>query len=122
MQLLLLAGVATHASLPTVPSLLSLRGGLVPQANENGDDYYEQFELDYGCNDNVRVAGSLRGMIKSGRLSSLPESDPFIRWLNQHLESGPQQPEGRIKPYYVCRYHLSILYVKFFGNALFEMF
>mmetsp|Transcript_28503 Transcript_28503/g.63180 ORF Transcript_28503/g.63180 Transcript_28503/m.63180 type:complete len:118 (+) Transcript_28503:167-520(+) len=60
-------------------AVLNLRGGLVPQAGENGEDYYEQFTLDYGCEDNVRIAGSMRGLIKSGRLAALPESDPFLK-------------------------------------------
>lgn len=81
--------------------LLKYRGGLVPQASEVGDDYYEKFELDYGCEDDVRTAGSMRGFITAGKLSSLPEKDPFLKWVNEHLESGPEEAVGRIKPYYV---------------------
>lgn len=78
-----------------------LRGGLVPQADEAGGDYYEQFELDYGGADKKRVAGATRGFIRSGRLAGLPESDPFKKWLNQHLEKGAEPVSGRIKPFYV---------------------
>lgn len=78
-----------------------LRGGLVPQADETGGDYYEQFELDYGSKDNRRVAGATRGFIRSGKLAGLPESDPFKKWLNQHLEKGSEPISGRIKPFYV---------------------
>ena len=79
---------------------IRIRGGLVPQADPDGE-YYGKFNLDYGCDDNVRVAGSLRGLIKSGSLSSLPTLDPFIKWLNNKLESGPKPADHRIKPFYV---------------------
>lgn len=81
--------------------VLHLRGGLVPQADEAGGDYYEQFELDYGGADKKRVAGATRGFIRSGKLAGLPESDPFKKWLNQHLEKGAEPVSGRIKPFYV---------------------
>jgi hypothetical protein len=80
--------------------VLHLRGGLVPQPSEDGE-YYEKFKIDYGCDDNVRIAGSMRGLIKSRKLTSLPHADPFIRWLNEKLEKGPQPPGGRVKPFYV---------------------
>lgn len=79
---------------------VSLRGGLVPQANEDGE-YYEKFKIDYGCEDNVRVAESMRGLIKGGKLASLPQGDRFLRWINRKLEKGPQPPNGRVKPFYV---------------------
>jgi hypothetical protein len=82
-------------------NILSIRGGLVPEANEQGGDYYDQFQLDYGREDNVRIAGQMRGLIKSGKISSLPEKDPFLKWINEHLEKGPEEFVGRIKPYYV---------------------
>ena len=81
--------------------VLDLRGGLVPQADEAGGDYYEQFELDYGGVDKKRVAGATRGFIRSGKLAGLPESDPFKKWLNQHLEKGAEPVSGRVKPFYV---------------------
>lgn len=84
-------------------SFLQIRGGLVPQADEAGGDYYEQFELDYGTADKKRVAGATRGFIRSGKLASLPESDPFKKWLNQHLEKGAEPVSGRIKPFYVSK-------------------
>ena len=74
---------------------------LVPQAKEIGGDYYEQFHLDYGIEDNVRVAGALKGLIKSGKLSNLPEPDLFLKWLQEHLEKGPEPISGRLKPFYV---------------------
>ena len=101
MSLLLVVGsVLSSESL-----LLRLRGGLVPQASDNpaSRDYYEQFELDYGCQDNQRLAGSMRGFIKNKKLSELPTSDPFIKWLNEHLEIGREDFSGRIKPYYVSK-------------------
>ena len=83
--------------------LLNLRGGAVPQASpsSNGDDYYEKFHLDYGCEDNIRIAGSMKGLIKSGKLSNLHENDKFLKWLNQKLEIGSELPTSRVKPYYV---------------------
>jgi hypothetical protein len=80
---------------------LKLRGGLVPDPVEAGIDFYEQFDLDYGSDDKVRSAGSLRGFLKSGKIKSLPEKDPFLKWLNEHLERGPTAIAGRIKPFYV---------------------
>lgn len=79
----------------------NFRGGYVPQVDEIGGDYYEKFNLDYGCVDNVRVAGFTRGLIQGGKLLSLPESDPFLKWVNEHLEKGPEDSGGRLKPYYV---------------------
>lgn len=82
--------------------ILSFRGGLVPQASGTGEDYYEQFDLDYGSKDRLRIAGSMRGFIKSGNIASLPESDAFYTWLNIHLEQGPDEGiHGRLKPFYV---------------------
>jgi hypothetical protein len=85
--------------------ILTIRGGLVPQASEAGGDYYEQFELDYGSADKRRVAGALRGFIRSGKLASLPEYDPFLKWLNDHLEKGPEPVSGRLKPFYVRHFN-----------------
>jgi hypothetical protein len=84
--------------------VLQIRGGLVPQADEIGGDYYEQFELDYGSADKSRVAGATRGFIRSGKLAGIPESDPFKKWLNQHLEKGAEPISGRIKPFYVSSF------------------
>ena len=83
---------------------LNIKGGLVDAPNEDsfGLDYYEQFELDYGSRDKERNAGALRGFLKTGALSSLPESDPFKKWLNKHLEEGPKEVKGRIKPFYAA--------------------
>lgn len=78
----------------------AIRGGLVPQAAENVE-YFEQFRLDYGNDDKSRAAGSLRGFIKTGNLVSLSESDPFLKWINEHLEKGPESVSGRLKPFYV---------------------
>lgn len=82
-------------------NILQFRGGLVPQADENSDlEYYNQFELDYGSNDKSRIAGSLRGFVSSGKLTGLEESDPFFKWLNSHLEIGPEPLGSRVKPFY----------------------
>lgn len=81
---------------------LLLRGGLVPQASEAGANYYEQFELDYGSADKRRIAGALRGFIRSGKIASLPEADPFLKWMNENLEKGPEATPGRIKPFYAA--------------------
>lgn len=82
--------------------MLQFRGGLVPEAKDSSpDEYYDQFELDYGTSDNKRTAGALKGFIKSGALSALPESDSFIKWIFQHLEKGPEPPNSRLKAYYV---------------------
>jgi hypothetical protein len=100
------AVVGCGATSGSYSALLNLRGGLVPQAEvaEEGEelqDYYEQFTLDYGCEDNVRIAGSMRGLIKTGRLTGLAETDPFLKWLNEKLEKGSEPPQGRVKPYFV---------------------
>ena len=63
--------------------ILSLTGGLSKSADSLKGDYYEQFTLDYGKQDDERSAGSLRGFLKSGALSKIPESDPFKKWLNK---------------------------------------
>ena len=100
MVLLLVLSVVTVVSCSN--TFLTLRGGLVPQAEGAGADYYEKFTLDYGCEDNTRIAGSTRGLIKSGKLSTLPTSDPFIKWLNEHLDIGEEELTGRVKPYYAA--------------------
>eukprot|EP01031_Cornospumella_fuschlensis_P031684 gene31684-38292_t len=89
-----------------VTSLLRIRGGKSSAVDEakaaEAVDYYDQFHLDYGCNDNVRIAGSMRGFIRTGSLSKLPQSDAFIQWLQRHLESGPEPFDGRVKPCHVA--------------------
>jgi len=107
MKLLVLAVIFAHIcfasciSIQKHRSLLFLRGGLVPQADEDEKNYFEQYDLDYGCNENVRNAGSLRGQIKEGALTNLPQSDAFLKWFNGHLESGPTPMVDRVKAYYV---------------------
>jgi len=89
----------------------SIRGGLVPEATPDGE-YYEKFQLDYGCEDNVRLAGRMMGLLKPGKISSLVEKDPLFSWLNEKLERGPQAPTTRFKPYYVQnRPYQCLLYV-----------
>lgn len=83
-------------------SLLLIKGGLVPQAAEPGAEYYEKFTLDYGGLDNKRMAGAMRGFIKSGVLPNLPENDPFMKWLNNHLDKGMEPITGKIKPFYAA--------------------
>ncbi len=86
-------------------SLYSIRGGLVPQANEQGGEYFELFDLDYGCDDRVRNAGFMKGFIPTGNLITKSERDPFFTWLNEHLEKGNEVSSSssrRIKPFYVC--------------------
>ena len=88
--------------------VLSLRGGLVPEAEDDngngvGVSYYDKYELDYGSDDTQRFAGAMRGFLPSGKLSALPESDPFLKWWNQYLENGPDEElEGRLKPFYAA--------------------
>ena len=82
--------------------LFTLRGGKVPHATDDGVDYYEQFPLDYGTQDTLRIAGAMRGLIASGNIANLPEKDPFFKWLNEHLEKGSgSEIQGRLKPFYV---------------------
>eukprot|EP01032_Pedospumella_encystans_P015119 gene15119-17319_t len=81
--------------------MASIRGGLVPEATPDGE-YFEKFQLDYGCEDNVRLAGRMMGLLKPGKISSLPEKDPLFSWLNEKLERGPQVPTTRFKPYYAA--------------------
>ena len=73
----------------------------VPEAGKNGD-YYEKYVLDYGRKDNKRNAGSLRGLVPSGSISSLRTNDPFIGYLNRYLEQGAggDSNNNRIKPFY----------------------
>lgn len=101
-SLILVVLLVLHAAHGTLHTVLQLRGGLVPQAKEGNVDYYEQFHLDYGTRDNKRIAGALRGFITTGKLASLPESDPFFKWLNAHLEKGPEPISGRLKPFYAA--------------------
>ena len=90
--------------------LTAIRGGYVPQADEIGGDYYEKFQLDYGIVDNTRAAGATRGLIQGGKLLSLPESDPFLKWINEHLEKGPEESSNRLKPFYV-RYVIFLYFI-----------
>lgn len=92
---------ASSAAQVSRGNLLTIRGGLVPEASQDGTEYYEKFNLDYGCEDNSRIAGSMRGFIKTGKLASLPETDPFLKWVNEHLENGAEEFTTRVKPYYV---------------------
>ena len=81
--------------------MISLRGGIVPEASDDGK-YYEKFDLDYGPTyDKVRHAGRMAGVLRPGILGKLRDPDPFFSWLNEKLEKGPQAPNGRYKPYYV---------------------
>ena len=91
----------TSPSCSNVDAMCRIRGGLVPQASETGGNYYEQFELDYGTADKRRIAGSMRGFINGGKIASLPEADPFLKWMNENLEKGPETTPGRLKPFYV---------------------
>ena len=93
----------------SVTELFKIRGGSVPEASKVGGEYYEKYELDYGSKDNVRIAGALRGFVKSGKISNMKEKDPFLKWWNEYLEKGPSDLSGRIKPFYVINlYHYCI--------------
>jgi hypothetical protein len=92
--------VLCSSSLNSNTRIQGIRGGLVPQATDDLE-YFEQFRLDYGNDDKTRAAGSLKGFIKTGNLASLSESDPFLKWINEHLEKGPEPIIGRLKPFYV---------------------
>lgn len=83
-------------------NFLKIRGGASTNiGNENGEiEYYDQFHLDYGKKDNVRIAGAMRGFLETGKLKSLEEKDTFLKWLNNHLEDGPEPLEARTKPFY----------------------
>jgi len=75
----------------SMASVLKLRGGGVgPKQSQGGADYYDQFSLDYGIQDKERIAGALRGFVRSGALSGLRESDPFFTFMNKYLEDGPE--------------------------------
>lgn len=84
--------------------LRNFRGGIVPEISKDGK-YYEKFDLDYGCDDKVRPAGQMTGVLEFGKLSKLGETDPFLHWLNWKLERGPLplKPDDRLKPYFVSR-------------------
>ena len=97
--------IVTYCSSSVFPSVMNVRGGgqIGPRPNTlNEDDYYDQFELNYGSKDRIRQAGSLRGFLKRGSLGSLPEKDPFLSWMNKYLEDGPAVIKGRLKPYYIA--------------------
>ena len=84
-------------------TVLSIRGGAVPEASKIGGEYYEKFELDYGCQDKTRIAGALRGFIQTGKLAETKEKDPFLNWWNRYLENGglSNDETSRIKPFHV---------------------
>ncbi len=92
---------AGKAGIQDISIELALRGGAqLPEARD-ASEYYDQFHLDYGRDDSSRLAGSLRGFIKVGNLSKLPQSDLFLKWLYEHLEKGPEPINNRLKPFYV---------------------
>ena len=93
------------ASSRSLLTSLKLRGGALPKAGSVKDDYYDQFTLDYGKEDNSRIAGSLRGFVKSENLASIPHSDLFMKWMCEHLEQGSEALSGRLKPFYVSCKH-----------------
>ena len=98
---LLIAIIVANAS--SKASVLDIRGGGVgPRQSYDGTDYYDQFELDYGTKDNERIAGALRGFVKSGALSRLREDDAFLVYMNKYLEDGPEAISGRVKPFYAA--------------------
>lgn len=104
------SSVATYKNTRSINRCLSMRGGLVPQADSIGGQYIELLEdIDYGVTDSTRQAGSLKGLVKPGRLASLPEKDPFLRWLYEQLEKGPALSDrltptssNRLKPFYAA--------------------
>lgn len=81
-------------------SILHIHGGAVKLPVDEGE-YYERFNIDYGVEDNRRMAGALRGFIKSGSLASLPQSDAFLQWLQTFTEEGSSNTKGRLKAYHV---------------------
>ena len=76
-------------------------------------EYYDQYDIDYGTDDNARLAGSLRGFIETGKLSSLNEKDEFLKWINKYMESGPEPLDARTKPFYVSYVNQTITLVFF---------
>ena len=98
--LLFLVNLAHSAFL----DIFRCRGGFVPQANEHGGEYFEKFRLDYDKEDCTRRAGFIHGLIPTGKLLTLQEHDPFLRWWNECLEKGFQPVVGRVKPYYVRKF------------------
>ena len=123
LSLLLLSIIAStvQSSTTSIKSVLQLRGGLVPQASSTDGDYYEKFTLDYGSDDKSRIAGSLRGFIKTGKLSALPQSDLFLKWICEHLEKGPDPISGRLKPFYVSPIDSIFLHITSYTNILFHI-
>jgi hypothetical protein len=100
---LLISYYISIISCGSLQKLFQFRGGLVPEASDSSpDEYYDRFELDYGTNDNKRIAGALKGFVKTGALASLPESDSFMKWVFEHLEKGPETPKNRLKAYYAA--------------------
>lgn len=96
-------------------TLSLLRGGAIRNpSNSDAADYYEKFHIDYGVDDNRRMAGALRGFIKTGTLANLPQSDAFLRWLQTYMEEGTVSSKGRIKAYHVK--------INFFSNMCFAIY
>lgn len=90
------------AAWPTT-SLSLLRGGAIRNpSNSDMADYYEKFHIDYGVDDNRRMAGALRGFIKTGTLANLPQSDAFLEWLQTYMEEGAVSAKGRLKAYHAA--------------------
>lgn len=116
LALLILAVFSTSRA----TNIVSIRGGATKDRflSSGNVDYYEQFDIDYGIDDNRRKAGSLRGFIRSGALASIPQSDSFLQWLQLYTEEGPLPYKGRLKAYHVKQlYFLKNLF--FYSSKLF---
>jgi hypothetical protein len=100
LALLILAVFSTSRA----TNIVSIRGGATKDRflSSGNVDYYEQFDIDYGIDDNHRKAGSLRGFIRSGALASIPQSDSFLQWLQSYTEEGPVPYKGRLKAYHAA--------------------
>ena len=75
-----------------------------PLAAKLEKDFYQQFKLDYGAEDNFRSAVTLKatpGIIPKDALSYLPTIDSFKRWMNIKVEHGPETITETLKPFHV---------------------
>eukprot|EP01041_Mallomonas_annulata_P005764 gene5764-11652_t len=96
----IILSITSFTSYSSSFNILHLRGGAMKARKEGSPEYYDQFDLDYGKDDNARIAGALRGFLKTGKLANREEDDLFLKWMNVHLETGPEPLDARTKPFY----------------------
>ncbi len=87
------------------------------RAEKKQKDFYEQFKLDYGTEDNIRSIATLRAapeVISKDKLTYLRTIDSFKRWMNIKVEHGPETITETLRPY-----HVRVLFVLNFEKSHF---